>query len=993
MFSTHRSTNKVLAILVFVPALILYYWTMAPTASFWDPGEFIAAAHGLEVNHPPGSPLFLLVGHLFSIFMPKNMVAPAINFVSVLSSAFTIMFLYLIIVRLVREFKGYDVAKYPNIDRIAMYGGGIIGAFGFAVTDSFWFNAVEAEVYAFSMFFTALVVWLALKWAENPDKKGNNRWLILIAYMVGLALGVHLLSLLALFFVGAIVYFKKEKLGWLSAGKAIILTIIAFVSIYPFTLNILPTILKSLQDSTFGLIGPLFFISLIVAVMAIAIYITYKNNYYWANLILLGYTMILIGYSSYLLVPIRSLANPPLDENNPETVQDFINYVGRKQYGNTPLISGRDYNNETGRLSESKKLFPRRYSYMPNHLKQYAKYSSDWDYFWNYQVKHMYIRYFNWNFIGRNSDIQDDGWQAGFSKSHHSNNPAHNSYYFLPFLLGLFGFLYHFQQDWKRALSVLILFIMTGLAIIVFLNQTPLQPRERHYAYVGSFFAFSIWMGIGASGLVDMAKEYLKSSKIAAYGILGLCFLGVPFLMGYQNFNDHNRHNRYVASDYAYNLLQSVPFEGILFTNGDNDTFPLWYEQEVEGVRTDVRVVNLSLLNTRWYIKQLRDEWSHESAPLPISLTNKQINKMTSGLTPYQPDTITIPVDKKMLRKAFSGPHEYREHIGETGGKNHVMFSDKIKKMGFNVPIDSLDDSVSWYLKGRYAGKDREGNKRYYLRTQDRVALNIIKNNHWLRPVMFAVTIPGSSKLGLHQYFRYQGLASRVVPIRHPDSKNLGWINTNIMANTFRKFRFRHWKGIYLNSYIRRMFGPYRLSIQKLANAYLKKDEPDSADKWLKWGKDNIPFYPKLQNDDAPIRYALYFAKAGDTANALDLVEKSKEKVLDNLKVSFNKYQKLKAQASQLRKKIMAAHKSGHTKRQQNLMSQFKSLISGSKNSNDNMSSTFVNLMLMQHIYYKTGQDDKGDKLASDVNNITNNMLDFPANKKESKKQVKKLGL
>jgi hypothetical protein len=998
MFENHRSTNRTLAIFVFISALILYLYTMAPTASFWDPGEFIAAAYGLEVNHPPGAPLFLLVGHLFSMFLPKHLVAPAVNFVSVLTSSLTIMLLYLIIVRLVREIKGYDVSQYKQIDRIAMYGGAIIGAFGFAVTDSFWFNSAEAEVYAFSMFFTSMVVWLALKWAENPDKPGNNRWLILIAYMVGLALGVHLLSLLALFFVGAIIYFKKGKLEWLAAIKALVLTIIAFLCLYPFTLNILPSILKGINDGTFGLIGPIVFIALVVIVMAVAIYITHKSNYYWANFILIGYAMVLIGYSSYLLVPIRSLANPPLNENNPSTIQDFINYVGRKQYGHTPLLKGRDYNNKTGRLSETKKWFPRRYSYMPQHLKQYAKYSSDWDYFWNYQVKHMYIRYFNWNFIGRNSDIQGAGWQAGFSKSHHANNPAHNSYYYLPFLLGLFGFLYHFQRDWKRAFSVLILFIMTGFAIIIFLNQTPLQPRERHYAYVGSFFAFSIWMGIGAAGLVDMAKEYLKSSKIAAYSILILCFAGIPFLMGFQNFNDHNRHNRYVASDYAYNLLQSVPYEGILFTNGDNDTFPLWYAQEVEGVRTDVRVVNLSLLNTGWYIKQLRDQWSHNSAPLPISLTNKQIKKLTTQLYPYQPDTISIPVNKKMLKKAFSGPHQYhekiglkRKHIGSKKDKEYKTPSG-MKKTWFKMPIDSLDDSITWYYKGRYAGTDKKGNKHYYLRTQDRVALNIIKNNHWLRPIMFANTIPKDSKLGLQKYFRYQGQGSLVVPDRHPKVKNLGWVNTQIMANTFHKFRFRHWKGIYLNSYIRRMFGTYRLGIQKLTNAYLSKDEPDSADKWLKWGKKNIPFYPKIQKDGAAVRYAYSFARAGDLKNALDMVQKSQKRVFSNLNYHFGQYQNIRQHVLSMKNDIKKARQSANTEKQRKLMAQITNLVSQSQDIGSNIDNAYFNLVLMQHIYYMAGKDEKGDQMASRVKKITHGLLKFPSDKKENKKEIKKLG-
>jgi hypothetical protein len=296
----------------------------------------------------------------------------------------------------------------------------------------------------------------------------------------------------------------------------------------------------------------------------------------------------------------------------------------------------------------------------------------------------MYIRYFNWNFIGREADIQDTGWQAGFSESQYEDNPAHNSYFFIPFLLGLFGMLFHFQRDWKRALSVLVLFIMTGFAIIIFLNQTPMQPRERDYAYVGSFFAFTIWIGMGGVGLVELARELTKDSKAAAWGVLGLLFAAAPLWMGYQNFDDHDRSERYVAPDYAWNLLQSTAPNAILFTNGDNDTFPLWYLQEVEGVRTDVRIVCLSLLNTDWYIKQLRDQWSHESAPLPISLTDQEIAEITESLTLYEPDTVKIPVNKDLLRSAFSGDQTYKETIGVKPDTSLQLYKEGVD---FNMPL------------------------------------------------------------------------------------------------------------------------------------------------------------------------------------------------------------------------------------------------------------------------------------------------------------------
>ncbi|HLR32148.1 MAG TPA: DUF2723 domain-containing protein, partial [Fodinibius sp.] len=664
---------------------------MAPTASFWDAGEFIAVAHGLQVNHPPGAPFYSLVGRLFSMFMPTAYVAASINFISVLSSALTVMLLYLIIVRLVREWKGIP-DNMLEIGKIGMYGGAVIGALTFAVTDTFWFNAVEAEVYAPSMFFTAMVVWLALVWAENHDEPYNERWLILIAYLFGLALGVHLLNLLALFFVTLIIYFKKKEFRLASFAVTAAIASAGFLLIYPFTVQSLPTIMEGVMQASYGLIGPIFFITLVVLILGVGIYYTHTHNYRLANIVLISYAMILIGYSSYALIFIRSSADPPIDENDPETVEAFISYLEREQYGNTPLLTGYTFDNEQQTINrEQEVFFPRRYSTNPQHIRQYAQYSSDLDFFLSYQVDHMYLRYFFWNFIGRDSDIQDAGWQSGFTETEHEDNPAHNSYFYIPFLLGLFGMIFHFQNDWKRALSVLVLFIMTGLAIIVFLNQTPMEPRERDYAYVGSFFAFSIWIGMGSIGLLEIVSEYLTSGKLASYTVIAALFFASPLLMGIQNFNDHDRSERYVAPDYAYNLLQSTAPNSILFTNGDNDTFPLWYAQEVEGVRTDVRVVNLSLLQTDWYIKQLRDQWSHESPPLPISYSDDEIEELTSSYPLHKPDTLSIPVNKDLLKRAFSDRNQYHEVVGVTPDTAPEIYS---KDVGFGIPVDSLNNEL-----------------------------------------------------------------------------------------------------------------------------------------------------------------------------------------------------------------------------------------------------------------------------------------------------------
>ncbi len=990
MFSNHRSTNKFAALFVFLSSLVLYMLTMAPTASFWDAGEFIAVAHGLQVNHPPGAPLYSLLGRLFSMFMPTGWVAVSINFISALASALTVMLLYLIVVRLVREFNGYDVDSYETIDRIGMYGGAVIGAFSFAVTDTFWFNAVEAEVYALSMFFTAIVVWLALKWAENHEKPNHERWLLLIAYMFGLALGVHLLNLLVLFFVALIIFFKKKDFTLISLGITGVIAVISFFLIYPFTVQWLPSIMDSIQDASYGLIGPITFTILIIAALAGGIYFTHKNDYRLANFVLLAYTMILIGYSSYALIFIRSIANPPIDENDPETAQAFIDYLERKQYGQTPLLSGNTYDNSTGRLSQEESLFPRRYSFSPAHLQQYAQYSSDWDFFWDYQINHMYIRYFNWNFIGRDSDIQDAGWQAGLTETEQESNPAHNSYYFLPFLLGLFGMIFHFQRDWKRALSILVLFIMTGLAIIVFLNQTPMQPRERDYAYVGSFFAFAIWIGMGGVGLTDMVKNYMKSNTAAAYGLLGLLFLAVPFQMGYQNFDDHDRSQRYVAPDYAYNLLQSVDYQGLLFTNGDNDTFPLWYLQEVEGVRTDVRIVCLSLLNTEWYIKQLRDQWSHESAPLPISLTDEEIDELTTNRYRHQPDTLRIPVNKDLLQSAFSAADEYREAIGVKQDTSMTIFRESVD---FGMPVDSLDNEVAWYYEGRPAGTDRQGNKQFFTQVQDEVILDILRTNQWLRPVYFANTVSRTSQMNLQNYFRFEGKAFRVVPDRHEDVSAFGWMDPDIMADTYRKFRFRKWNapGNYLDENIRRMLGNYRYGIMELATSYINENKPDSAAKWLAWGEENLPFNPEFGESRSILLYAYTYAEAGDMENAVRIAENSLENSFDDLQDHMNSYDQLEAKVMQLNEDAKRARANANIDEQQNLQRQVQDLSSRRQSLIQNIYAPIYNLIIIQRIYYMVGRDEKANQVATRVNEITAERLQFPQNKEQNKKQIEQL--
>jgi len=991
MFSNHKTINRSLALTAFFASLILYCLTLAPTTSFWDSGEFIAVAHGLEVNHPPGAPFYSLLGRIFSMFMPAYFVAVSINFISALTSALTVMLLYLIIVRLVREWKG-NPDNLPVIDRIGLYGGALLGAFSFAVTDTFWFSAVEAEVYAVSIFFTALVVWLALKWSEYHNQPNNERWLVLIAYMFGLALGVHLLNLLALFFVALIIYFKKKEFELLSISVTGVIAVISFGMIYPFTIQMLPSIMESVVQASYGLIGPLTFSIILTAFISWGIYFTHKNKYRTANIVILCYAMILIGYSSYSLIFIRSLADPPIDENDPETIESFISYLEREQYGSTPLLTGYTYDNSKGRVNEEEEVFfPRRYSARGMHMQQYQNYESDWDYFINYQVNHMYIRYFNWNFIGRDSDIQDASWQSGFTDTPNEENPAHNSYFYIPFLIGLFGMIFHFQKDWKRALSLLVLFIMTGLAIIVFLNQTPMQPRERDYAYVGSFFAFAIWIGMGGVGFIEMVKEFFKSNTTVAYGMMGILLIATPGVMGYQNFDDHDRSGRYVASDYAYNLLQSAAPNSILFTNGDNDTFPLWYLQEVEGVRTDVRVVCLSLLNTDWYIKQLRDQWSHESAPLPISLNDKEVEQITSSLSLHQPDTVTIPVNKDLLQSAFSEDQRYKESIGVKPDTALNLYS---KGVDFRIPVDSLDNEVKWYFEGRPAGRDQQGNRRFYTQVQDEVILDILKTNKWLRPIYFANSVSTSSQLDLQPYFRFEGKAFRVVPKRHePDP--FGGIDPEIHAEKLRKFRFREWDNpdVYFDENIRRMLGNYRLGITELADTYLEEGKPDSASKWLKWGEERIPFNKLDGSQNSKVLYAYSYAKAGDSQNALRLLGESREEILDELRFQIGRFDDLQSELSRLQQEADEARQNANLGERQQIQGRMQNLSSRNKRITQDIYSAVSQLIIVQRIYYMFDKEEPANTLIEAVNQITTSRIQFPQNKEENKEQFDRFQL
>ncbi len=984
MPTDHKSLNKAFAAFSFLVALILYMLTLPPTASFWDCSERIACAYGLQIPHPPGTPFYLLLGRVFSMFVGPLSAAYMINLMSALASATTIMLLYLIIVRFIREFRGYVVDDYPLIDRIGLYGGGLVGALTFSVTDSHWFTSIEAETYALSLTFTALVVWLVLKWSENHTNLRNERWLLLITFLFGLAFGVHLLSLLAIFFVGLIIYFRKYEFQVVSFAVASAITIGVFFLIYPLTIIQLPALAGSFADLTGGMLGPLAFLILFSGLIVYGIYYTHKKNYRAANIVLLGYLLILIGYSSYSMLYIRSQVDPAIDQNSPDTVDAFISYLKREQYGQQPLLRGESYRNEIGGIDrDNPKLFPRRYSPDQRHQQKYAQYRSDLHFFVSYQINHMYLRYFAWNFIGRDSDLQDARWISGFGQSDLSHNRAHNRFFYFPFAIGLIGMFFHFRKDWKRALAVLVLFAATGLAIVAYLNQTPFQPRERDYSYTGSFFAFSIWIGLGVTGLVELVKHYLKSNQYAAYGVLAVSLLVLPVLVGTQTYKNNDRSLRYVAPDYAYNLLNSTAPYSILFTNGDNDTFPLWYLQEVEGIRTDVRVVNLSLLNTEWYIKQMKNFWRHEAPPVPIDLTDSEVDRLNDKFQFrrasdfHRPGNISIPVDKEFLLQVYSGEEDFPWAPREIP-----------EEMGFGVPLEEFDDQVTWHLEGIFLGRDRDGNELHYTRIQDDMVLEILRTNRWVRPVYFSTTVARDAQMNLQDYFRLEGKAFRVMPFRTGND-----IDTRIHGKRLKSFQLREINNekAYFDENIRRMMDNYRTIINRQAGAFLEVGQPDSTAYWLRWGEEHIPFTSIEGDPTSILNYAYRYAQVDVNDRALELAKMARR----DLDISFRSYLRdldgVDAEIASIERQIDEGGRRMDARRRREVQNRLQSLNRERQQIVRELSFETSRYMIKQRIYFMNDMEQDALAIADFIAEASDERLPFPRDREENRRRVSRM--
>ena len=693
-------TNRLIALFVLVLSFLVYYDTMAPSVSYWDCGEFIAVSYTLGVPHPPGSPLFLLLGRMASILPFSEDIAFRVNLLSPLSSAFAVFFLYLIIVQVVNHWRGkIDTSR----DALIAFGAGIVGSLTFAFTDSHWFNAVEAEVYAFSTFFTAIVVWLILLWSEKADEEGHERYVLIIAYMIGLATGLHLLNLLTLPFVALVIYFRKYKFEWKSFGITMAITAVVFFIIHNVIIKGMPKIADAIGVFSTGL--------LIVAVFGAMVWAV-LNQKKLMSVALTSMVLVLMGYSTYALIFIRSNQDPGIDENDPETVEAFISYLEREQYGDVGILPRRfngvppihevvGYPEGPGRSfsSSQKRTYSRHES------------SKQWDYFWDYQIRKMYNRYFLWQFAGRGPASEPGVIRMG---AKNNEDGVDLSQFGLPiaFLLGILGMFYHAYKDERMAFSIMSLFIMTGYAIIIYVNQDDPQPRERDYSYVGSFFAFSVWIGVGTAAISEWISKNVKNSDLSKRLIITaliMQILFVPAVMARANYHSHDRSGNFVAWDYSYNLLQSCEPNGIIFTNGDNDTFPLWYLQEVEGLRTDVAVVNLSLLNTPWYIKQWRDKRPKETQF--ITLSDRKIDQLTSSLQRWEKQKVRVPV-----------------------------YDDPKNKKGY----------IEWEMRPTYQGQA--------LRVQDMMIMRIINDAAWRVPIYFAVTVSQQNRIGLDNFLDMQGL-------------------------------------------------------------------------------------------------------------------------------------------------------------------------------------------------------------------------------------------
>lgn len=960
--TNYQRFNNIIGWVIFLIAAFVYLSTIESTASFWDCGEYIACAFKLEVGHPPGAPLFLLIGRFFSLFAFGDLskVGMLVNAMSALCSAFTILFLFWTITALARKIVDKS-GELTSGKMLAVYGAGAIGALAYTFTDSFWFSAVEGEVYAMSSFFTAITFWAILRWEREADQLHADRWIILIAYLIGLAIGVHLLNLLVIPAVVFIYYFRKTNV--VTRKGVIIAGLLAIVILGGIQAGVIPMIVK--LAATFEITavnnlglpfnsGTILYAILLIGGIVFGLRYTKKKNKPIFNTVILCFTVLLIGYSSFLVLVIRSQANTPMDENNPENAVNLLSYLNREQYGTWPILYGQYFSAPYDRqhpykdgnpvYTQDKKagkyiitdprkdaipnyddrfctIFPRMWSDQPQHIRGYKSWTNPRNYqhitvpnpqtgenesvekptfaenlkfFFVYQIGQMYSRYFLWNFVGRQNDIQghgnpsDGNWMTGLPVIENpniggvtegmpdggDNNKGRNVMYGLPLILGLIGLYYHIKKDNKNAAVVGLLFFFTGLAIVIYLNQKPFEPRERDYAYAGSFYAFAIWIGIGVLAIYDLLAKRM-SQTTSAIAATAVCLFSVPAVMAKAEWNDHDRSGRYIARDFASDYLNSCAPNAILFTNGDNDTFPLWYAQEVEGIRTDVRVICLELLNTDWYIDQMVHK-AYDSDPVPFSLRQDQYRQGTRDAVLFHDRGVKgyIPVKELM---DFVSSDDQANQLEVSPGKFYSYFPTK----NMRIPVDSAtvvnNGTVSKELAGRIVKNIDWTMPGNYVQKNDLMVIDLLAHNNWKRPVYFAATAPASSYLNLAPYLQLEGLAYRLVPIKQ-DEKTEGQQETRIASsimydNMMHKFKWGSMDipGTYLDDvFVRSCALNIRQRMGSLAGQLIAEGNNKKAievlDKCVAvTPQENVPYDATMYS----ITLGYYQAGAADKANAI----------------------------------------------------------------------------------------------------------------------------
>jgi hypothetical protein len=1004
----YKKLNNIVGWLICAIATYTYCSTIEPTASFWDCGEYIACSYKLEVGHPPGAPFFLLIARFFSMFSfgDPAKAAMMINVMSGLCSSFTILFLFWTITRLAKKMLAPEGTEMDNGKMWAILGSGIIGALAYTFSDSFWFSAVEGEVYAMSSLFTAAVFWAILKWEEEADEPTSMRWLILIAYLTGLSVGVHLLNLLVIPSICFIYYFKKYKFSWKGFTIAGLISVVLLGGIQG---GIIPGVVKLSADYELFFINKLgmpfntgtllYFVILISLITSAIVYsLNKKETYYkltfglaiafallatasaqtgggmFVRLILLGgmvyavhflknkpavlngialsFAVMMIGYSSFFVLVIRSQANTPMDENNPENALNMLSYLNREQYGDWPIGYGQYYNAPTKPRSEFKDgtpiygkdvqgkkyvilddrknsvptyeddfctIFPRMWSSQSQHEAAYRywgdvkgkpkqltdnngetktvyvpTFGENLTYFRRYQLGYMYLRYFAWNFIGKQNDVQglnnnptEGNWITGIQAfdnarldadlstvpSNVKNNKATNKFYALPFILGLLGIWFQYKRGLKDGFVVLCLFFFTGLAITIYLNQYPYQPRERDYAYAASFYAYAIWIGLGVLFLYEflLKKISAQNAAIAATAVS----LVVPSLMAADGWDDHNRSHRYMSRDFAINYLNSCAPNAVLFTNGDNDTFPLWYAQEVEGIRTDVRVVNLSLFQTDWYINQCRRAaYDSKALPFTASMTPDKYEASKRDIVYFMDKNIGYVNLKELMDYVASDNLENKYNMG--GDYIDILPSNK-----FSLPVDSAkviaNGTVSKGLENRMVKSIDWQLKRNYITKNDLMVLDLLAGFNWDRPIYFAVTTGREAYIGLEDYLQLEGLAYRLTPIKSTkeEMQSGARINSDIMYNNIMtKFQWGGMStpGVYLDENSMRFASNMRIQIGGLASQLIKEGKKDKAVKILDKAQAEMP-ESIIPYDATMYSICIAYFEAGENKKAKAIAE------------------------------------------------------------------------------------------------------------------------